>query len=134
MVLICFQMQSDSRYKSFISFFVNFHGVFSGAISPMDWCSAMEAIMDVDVPWVLLRSRLVTTTPAGEVLYMTTFENNKHASAGTKRILANDFEVSQNVMLFVVSQLYYLATYRSVWCIYTFDYSLDLQVTRTIMV
>ena len=92
---------------------VNFHGVVSGAISPMDWCSAMEAIMDVDVPWVLLRSRLVTTTPAGEVLYMTTFENNKHASAGTKRILANDFEVSQIAMLFVVSFLHHLATYSS---------------------
>ena len=41
----------------------------------MDWCTAMETVMDVDVPWTLLRSRLVHTNAQGQVDYNSTFRD-----------------------------------------------------------
>ena len=41
----------------------------------MDWCSALEVVIDVDVPWVLLRSRLVHTNAQGQVDYKSTFQD-----------------------------------------------------------
>ncbi|KAK7486992.1 hypothetical protein BaRGS_00021808, partial [Batillaria attramentaria] len=46
-----------------------------GLISPMDWCTAMEHVIDVDVPWCMLRTRLAHTNADGMVIYSSTFHD-----------------------------------------------------------
>ncbi|XP_070197624.1 serine/threonine-protein phosphatase with EF-hands 1-like [Littorina saxatilis] len=68
----------------------------TGFISPMDWSSAMEATMDVDVPWVMMRSRLVHTNPQGDVDYNSTFQDPAH----------NSRAIQENSQLSVTEMLY----------------------------
>ncbi|ESO93766.1 hypothetical protein LOTGIDRAFT_104853, partial [Lottia gigantea] len=46
----------------------------TGTITIADWCSAMESVMDVDVPWRMLRSKLVKLNSDKRVNYESTFE------------------------------------------------------------
>ncbi|KAL8588170.1 hypothetical protein ACOMHN_067734 [Nucella lapillus] len=47
----------------------------TGFITPMEWSAALESTLDMDVPWVLLRPRLVTTNNQGLVDYASTFSD-----------------------------------------------------------
>ncbi|CAB0014056.1 unnamed protein product, partial [Nesidiocoris tenuis] len=50
---------------------------FSGMVSVTDWCTALEKVTGLSVPWRMLRAKLASLDPStGHVLYMTTFQDN----------------------------------------------------------
>ncbi|XP_046585083.1 serine/threonine-protein phosphatase with EF-hands 2-like [Haliotis rubra] len=46
----------------------------TGRISMCDWCSSMEEVVEVDVPWRMLKPKMVKTDQDGMVLYKSMFE------------------------------------------------------------
>ncbi|BES99022.1 serine threonine-protein phosphatase [Nesidiocoris tenuis] len=49
----------------------------SGMVSVTDWCTALEKVTGLSVPWRMLRAKLASLDPStGHVLYMTTFQDN----------------------------------------------------------
>ncbi|KAK3099357.1 hypothetical protein FSP39_003230 [Pinctada imbricata] len=46
----------------------------SGRITHQDWCDAMEKVMEMELPWRTLRTKLTRSDYDGKVLYETTFE------------------------------------------------------------
>ncbi|GFS02677.1 serine/threonine-protein phosphatase [Elysia marginata] len=52
----------------------------AGMIQATQWCQAMETVMEIDVPWRLLRPRLVSSavhTNGQQVLYESTFHDRR---------------------------------------------------------
>ncbi|NXL29632.1 PPE1 phosphatase, partial [Glaucidium brasilianum] len=49
----------------------------TGRISVSDWAVAMESVLQLDLPWRMLRAQLVQMTPNGEVDYMSCFYDLK---------------------------------------------------------
>ena len=49
--------------------------------------------MDVDVPWVLLRSRLVRTTAQGQVDYSSTFNDLELNPRNSQEVRRRDFGI-----------------------------------------
>lgn len=45
----------------------------AGRISISDWAAVMESVLQLKLPWRMLRSRLVKTDPDGKVDYMSCF-------------------------------------------------------------
>ena len=58
--------------------------VFSGIINCADWSFAMETVLEMELPWRTLKSKLAQTDNDGNVLYETSFETLqvKHRYSG----------------------------------------------------
>ena len=44
-----------------------------GRISVNDWCNVVSCVLDLNLPWRTLKSRLVDTDSDGWILYKSTF-------------------------------------------------------------
>lgn len=49
----------------------------AGRISVNDWAAAMESVLQLELPWRMLRSQLAQTNPDGEVDFMSCFYDLK---------------------------------------------------------
>lgn len=49
----------------------------AGRISVNDWAAVMESVLQLELPWRMLRSQLAQTTPDGEVDFMSCFYDLK---------------------------------------------------------
>ncbi|GAB6019054.1 protein phosphatase, EF-hand calcium binding domain [Chamberlinius hualienensis] len=63
----------------------------SGRISVNDWCNVMAKTVQLNLPWRMLKDRLVKTDEDNDVIYATTFEefsleHNKYSSTGAGRV------------------------------------------------
>ena len=52
-----------------------------GSIKQHDWCCCMHNVLRLNLPWALLRERLVASDENGNVLYMSCLEGYKFDSA-----------------------------------------------------
>ncbi|XP_010017610.1 PREDICTED: serine/threonine-protein phosphatase with EF-hands 1 [Nestor notabilis] len=107
----------------------------TGRISVHDWAAAMESVLQLGLPWRMLRSQLVQMTPDGEVDFMTCFYDLK-ISQPVKEVqpalvetlcrYRKDLEIIFNIIDKDHSGLISLEEFRHTWKLFTSHLGIDV--------
>ncbi|XP_061220569.1 serine/threonine-protein phosphatase with EF-hands 1 isoform X2 [Neopsephotus bourkii] len=107
----------------------------TGRISVHDWAAAMESVLQLGLPWRMLRSQLVQLTPDGEVDFMSCFYDLK-ISQPVKEVqpalvetlcrYRKDLELIFNIIDKDHSGLISLEEFRHTWKLFTSHLGIDV--------
>uniref|UniRef100_A0A8B9EY47 Serine/threonine-protein phosphatase n=1 Tax=Amazona collaria TaxID=241587 RepID=A0A8B9EY47_9PSIT len=107
----------------------------TGRISVHDWAAAMESVLQLGLPWRMLRSQLVQMTPDGEVDFMSCFYDLK-ISQPVKEVqpalvetlcrYRKDLELIFNIIDKDHSGLISLEEFRHTWKLFTSHLGIDV--------
>ncbi|XP_030332508.1 serine/threonine-protein phosphatase with EF-hands 1 [Strigops habroptila] len=107
----------------------------TGRISVHDWAAAMESVLQLGLPWRMLRSQLVQMTPDGEVDFMSCFYDLK-ISQPVKEVqpalvetlcrYRKDLEIIFNIIDKDHSGLISLEEFRHTWKLFTSHLGIDV--------
>ncbi|XP_061309192.1 serine/threonine-protein phosphatase with EF-hands 1 isoform X2 [Pezoporus flaviventris] len=107
----------------------------TGRISVHDWAAAMESVLQLGLPWRMLRSQLVQLTPHGEVDFMSCFYDLK-ISQPVKEVqpalvetlcrYRKDLELIFNIIDKDHSGLISLEEFRHTWKLFTSHLGIDV--------
>lgn len=83
----------------------------TGKVTQYQWCSVMGCVLEMDLPWRTLRSKLARCDENGMVAYETTFEEMRiyHRYSGVcliKCIKGNKMHSIVNVKIYSVDNSY----------------------------
>ncbi|NXE26812.1 PPE1 phosphatase, partial [Ardeotis kori] len=107
----------------------------TGRISVNDWAAAMESVLQLELPWRMLRSQLVQMNPDGEVDFMSCFYDLKigqpikevqPALAETLCRYRKDLEIIFNVIDKDHSGLISLEEFSQTWKLFTSHLGMDV--------
>ncbi|KFP35355.1 Serine/threonine-protein phosphatase with EF-hands 1, partial [Chlamydotis macqueenii] len=107
----------------------------TGKISVNDWAAAMESVLQLELPWRMLRSQLVQMNPDGEVDFMSCFYDLKigqpikevqPALAETLCRYRKDLEIIFNVIDKDHSGLISLEEFSQTWKLFTSHLGMDV--------
>ncbi|KAM4787852.1 serine/threonine-protein phosphatase with EF-hands 1 isoform 1-T3 [Cyanocitta cristata] len=108
----------------------------TGRISVNDWAAAMESVLQLELPWRMLRSQLAQMNPDGEVDFMSCFYDLKMgqpikeaqpALAETLCRYRKDLEIIFNIIDKDHSGLISLEEFSQTWRLFTSHLGIDVQ-------
>ncbi|XP_005426209.1 serine/threonine-protein phosphatase with EF-hands 1 [Geospiza fortis] len=108
----------------------------TGRISVNDWAAAMESVLQLELPWRMLRSQLAQMNPDGEVDFMSCFYDLKMgqpikeaqpALAETLCRYRKDLEIIFNIIDKDHSGLISLEEFSQTWRLFTSHLGIDIQ-------
>ncbi|XP_039913110.1 serine/threonine-protein phosphatase with EF-hands 1 [Hirundo rustica] len=108
----------------------------TGRISVNDWAAAMESVLQLELPWRMLRSQLAQMNPEGEVDFMSCFYDLKMgqpvkeaqpALAETLCRYRKDLEIIFNIIDKDHSGLISLEEFSQTWRLFTSHLGIDVQ-------
>ncbi|NWW25556.1 PPE1 phosphatase, partial [Falcunculus frontatus] len=108
----------------------------TGRISVNDWAAAMESVLQLELPWRMLRSQLAQMNPDGEVDFMSCFYDLKMgqpikeaqpALAETLCRYRKDLEIIFNIIDKDHSGLISLEEFTQTWRLFTSHLGIDVQ-------
>ncbi|NXL80807.1 PPE1 phosphatase, partial [Leptocoma aspasia] len=108
----------------------------TGRISINDWAAAMESVLQLELPWRMLRSQLAQMNPDGEVDFMSCFHDLKigqpikeaqPALAETLCRYRKDLEIIFNIIDKDHSGLISLEEFSQTWRLFTSHLGIDIQ-------
>ncbi|XP_066170030.1 serine/threonine-protein phosphatase with EF-hands 1 [Sylvia atricapilla] len=108
----------------------------TGRISVNDWAAAMESVLQLELPWRMLRSHLAQMNPDGEVDFMSCFYDLKMdqpikeaqpALAETLCRYRKDLEIIFNIIDKDHSGLISLEEFSQTWRLFTSHLGIDVQ-------
>ncbi|NXH97475.1 PPE1 phosphatase, partial [Pachycephala philippinensis] len=108
----------------------------TGRISVNDWAAAMESVLQLELPWRMLRSQLAQMNPDGEVDFMSCFYDLKvgqpikeahPALAETLCRYRKDLEIIFNIIDKDHSGLISLEEFSQTWRLFTSHLGIDVQ-------
>ncbi|KAM3677537.1 serine/threonine-protein phosphatase with EF-hands 1 [Ammospiza maritima maritima] len=108
----------------------------TGRISVNDWAAAMESVLQLELPWRMLRSQLAQMNPDGEVDFMSCFydlkmgQPIKEAQPGLAETLCRyrkDLEIIFNIIDKDHSGLISLEEFSQTWRLFTSHLGIDIQ-------
>ncbi|NWX37425.1 PPE1 phosphatase, partial [Notiomystis cincta] len=108
----------------------------TGRISVNDWAAAMESVLQLELPWRMLRSHLAQMNPDGEVDFMSCFYDLKvghpikeaqPALAETLSRYRKDLEIIFNIIDKDHSGLISLEEFSQTWRLFTSHLGIDVQ-------
>ncbi|XP_064563829.1 serine/threonine-protein phosphatase with EF-hands 1 isoform X3 [Zonotrichia leucophrys gambelii] len=119
-----------------ISAFAQYDTNGTGRISVNDWAAAMESVLQLELPWRMLRSQLAQMNPDGEVDFMSCFYDLKMgqpikeaqpALAETLCRYRKDLEIIFNIIDKDHSGLISLEEFSQTWRLFTSHLGIDIQ-------
>ncbi|XP_064263646.1 serine/threonine-protein phosphatase with EF-hands 1 isoform X2 [Passer domesticus] len=119
-----------------ISAFAQYDVNGTGRISVNDWAAAMESVLQLELPWRMLRSHLAQMNPDGEVDFMSCFYDLKMgqpikeaqpALAETLCRYRKDLEIIFNIIDKDHSGLISLEEFSQTWRLFTSHLGIDIQ-------
>ncbi|XP_041255811.1 serine/threonine-protein phosphatase with EF-hands 1 [Onychostruthus taczanowskii] len=119
-----------------ISAFAQYDVSGTGRISVNDWAAAMESVLQLELPWRMLRSQLAQMNPDGEVDFMSCFYDLKMgqpikeaqpALAETLCRYRKDLEIIFNIIDKDHSGLISLEEFSQTWRLFTSHLGIDIQ-------
>ncbi|NXF16590.1 PPE1 phosphatase, partial [Rhodinocichla rosea] len=119
-----------------ISAFAHYDLNGTGRISVNDWAAAMESVLQLELPWRMLRSQLAQMNPDGEVDFMSCFYDLKMgqpikeaqpALAETLCRYRKDLEIIFNIIDKDHSGLISLEEFSQTWRLFTSHLGIDIQ-------
>ncbi|XP_066401503.1 serine/threonine-protein phosphatase with EF-hands 1 isoform X2 [Molothrus aeneus] len=119
-----------------ISAFAQYDPNGTGRISVNDWAAAMESVLQLELPWRMLRSQLAQMNPDGEVDFMSCFYDLKMgqpikeaqpALAETLCRYRKDLEIIFNIIDKDHSGLISLEEFSQTWRLFTSHLGIDIQ-------
>ncbi|NWH30887.1 PPE1 phosphatase, partial [Chloropsis hardwickii] len=119
-----------------ISAFAQYDVNGTGRISVNDWAAAMESVLQLELPWRMLRSQLAQMNPDGEVDFMSCFYDLKMgqpikeaqpALAETLCRYRKDLEIIFNIIDKDHSGLISLEEFSQTWRLFTSHLGIDIQ-------
>ncbi|NWX55026.1 PPE1 phosphatase, partial [Promerops cafer] len=108
----------------------------TGRISVNDWAAAMESVLQLELPWRMLRSQLAQMNPDGEVDFMSCFydlkmgQPTKEAQPALAETLCRyrkDLEIIFNIIDKDHSGLISLEEFSQTWRLFTSHLGIDIQ-------
>ncbi|NXC54837.1 PPE1 phosphatase, partial [Aleadryas rufinucha] len=108
----------------------------TGRISVNDWAAAMESVLQLELPWRMLRSQLAQMNPDGEVDFMSCFydlkmgQPTKEAQPALAETLCRyrkDLEIIFNIIDKDHSGLISLEEFSQTWRLFTSHLGIDVQ-------
>ncbi|NXE90319.1 PPE1 phosphatase, partial [Menura novaehollandiae] len=108
----------------------------TGRISVNDWAAAMESVLQLELPWRMLRSQLAQMNPDGEVDFMSCFYDSKMgqpikeaqpALVETLCRYRKDLEIIFNIIDKDHSGLISLEEFSQTWRLFTSHLGIDVQ-------
>ncbi|XP_053827505.1 serine/threonine-protein phosphatase with EF-hands 1 [Vidua macroura] len=108
----------------------------TGRISVNDWAAAMESVLQLELPWRMLRSQLAQMNPDGEVDFMSCFydlkmgQSIKEAQPALAETLCRyrkDLEIIFNIIDKDHSGLISLEEFSQTWRLFTSHLGIDIQ-------
>ncbi|KAL2310490.1 hypothetical protein Nmel_002145 [Mimus melanotis] len=108
----------------------------TGRISVNDWAAAMESVLQLELPWRMLRSQLAQMNPDGEVDFMSCFydlkmgqpiKETQPALAETLCRYRKDLEIIFNIIDKDHSGLISLEEFSQTWRLFTSHLGIDVQ-------
>ncbi|XP_062983754.1 serine/threonine-protein phosphatase with EF-hands 1 [Elgaria multicarinata webbii] len=73
--LKCLREKLFTHKSELIAAFRQYDPNYTGRISPSEWASAVKSVLQLDLPWRTLRSRLVYLAQDGSIEYLSSFVN-----------------------------------------------------------
>ncbi|CAN8196755.1 unnamed protein product [Coccothraustes coccothraustes] len=119
-----------------ISAFAQYDVNGTGRISVNDWAAAMESVLQLELPWRMLRSQLAQMNPDGEVDFMSCFydlkmgqptKETQPALAETLCRYRKDLEIIFNIIDKDHSGLISLEEFSQTWRLFTSHLGIDIQ-------
>ncbi|XP_036241394.1 serine/threonine-protein phosphatase with EF-hands 1 isoform X1 [Molothrus ater] len=119
-----------------ISAFAQYDPNGTGRISVNDWAAAMESVLQLELPWRMLRSQLAQMNPDGEADFMSCFYDLKMgqpikeaqpALAETLCRYRKDLEIIFNIIDKDHSGLISLEEFSQTWRLFTSHLGIDIQ-------
>uniref|UniRef100_A0A8C5NMY5 Serine/threonine-protein phosphatase with EF-hands 1 n=1 Tax=Junco hyemalis TaxID=40217 RepID=A0A8C5NMY5_JUNHY len=121
-----------------ISAFAQYDTNGTGRISVNDWAAAMESVLQLELPWRMLRSQLAQMNPDGEVDFMSCFYDLKMGQpikevkrktplAETLCRYRKDLEIIFNIIDKDHSGLISLEEFSQTWRLFTSHLGIDIQ-------
>ncbi|NWW11458.1 PPE1 phosphatase, partial [Oreocharis arfaki] len=119
-----------------ISAFAQYDANGTGRIPVNDWAAAMESVLQLELPWRMLRSQLAQMNPDGEVDFMSCFYDLKMgqpikeaqpALADTLCRYRKDLEIIFNIIDKDHSGLISLEEFSQTWRLFTSHLGIDVQ-------
>ncbi|NWS22979.1 PPE1 phosphatase, partial [Pachyramphus minor] len=119
-----------------ISAFTHYDLNGTGSISVHDWATAMESVLQLELPWRMLRPRLAQTNPDGQVDFMSCFydlkmdQPIKEAQPALVETLCRyrkDLEIIFNIIDKDNSGLISLEEFSQTWKLFTSHLGIDAQ-------
>ncbi|XP_067412578.1 serine/threonine-protein phosphatase with EF-hands 1 [Emydura macquarii macquarii] len=124
-----------SRRSELIAAFRQYDPNYTGRISTTEWASAVESVLNLDLPWRTLRSRLVHLAPDGSVEYLSCF-NDLEIEPPIKEVqpalvetlyrFRTDLEIIFNIIDKDHSGLISIEEFRQTWKLFSSHLKIDI--------